>query len=77
MIDNKYGRIFVDGCEKDEPCFVLRAQDCFAVPVLKLYLLMIEHLPGFNAASVQQSIEKFEAWPVKKIPDTKEGQYKL
>jgi len=70
MIDYKYGKIDIDGTPEDEPCFVLRAQDCFAVGILKMYLLFAGHMPGIHGSIIKHNIELFENWKHKKLPDT-------
>ena len=68
--DTKYGDVQVMGIGDEEPIFILRAQDVFAIHVLKVYRGLRESsgdIPGVQ--SVQASIDAFGNWVYKKVPD--------
>jgi len=68
--DTKYGDVKVEGIPKNEPIFILRAQDVFSVHMLKVYRGLRESsgdLKGVRALNV--TIEEFKNWNFKKVPD--------
>lgn len=77
MFDKKYGYIDVPGAPKDEPCIVLRAQDAFAVAALKAYYMAASGAcEQTHLNLIQETVSRFIAWPIKKIPDTFRKQLK-
>ncbi len=68
MFDSKYGKIDIPGTPENEPCIVLRAQDVFAVGVLKIYYMMASHKNDVHLQVIKNTIDKFIAWPKRKIP---------
>jgi hypothetical protein len=52
----------------DEPVFLIRGQDQFAVETLKFYASMCR-AAGKPAPLVEAQIERMIAWPVKKVPN--------
>ena len=74
MIDNKYGQVsleFKPDAPADEPCFVFRAQDEFAVEVLRYYADLVFEKTGNLKMDkdINKQADAFDAWPVKKTPD--------
>lgn len=69
-IDTKYDIVEVGGIPPDEPIFVLRAQDAFAVATIKFYQTLRDSA-GDNAGvlDLDHTISRFKAWEIKKIPD--------
>ena len=68
--DSKYGLLDIKGIPEKEPIFILRAQDAFAIHVLKVYRGLRESsgdIPGMQ--SVQATIDAFGNWVYKKLPD--------
>ncbi len=61
----------VAGIPKEEPVFLLRAQDLHAVATLRHYADRVQAAGGDPnlVAATRQSITEFAAWPVKKAPD--------
>lgn len=67
--DSKYGLLEIKGIPEKEPIFILRAQDVFAIHMLKVYRGLRESsgdIPGMQ--SVQATIDAFKNWTYKKIP---------
>ena len=68
--DRKYGIVDVKGIAEDEPIFVLRGQDAFAVATLKFYRGLRDSSGDFGAVnSLDFTISEFRSWQPKKIPD--------
>ncbi len=65
--DAKYGQLEIPGIPADEPVFVLRAQDAFAGAMIRSYR-ELRHSAGAIPDSVNLSIGRFDAWPVKRLP---------
>ncbi len=58
MIDLKYGKIDIPGAPDNEPCIVIRAQDCYALGILRLYHAFVHG--GIHARLLRKTIEAFE-----------------
>jgi len=74
MIDAKYGEVFLENkpeAPEDEPCFVLRAQDELAADVIRVYgSMLFNKTKNIEVVSLlNKEADRFDAWPVKKIPD--------
>ena len=68
--DNKYGKLEVKGIPEREPIFILRAQDAFAVHILKTYRGLRESAGDRGGVeSLNVTIDVFLAWQTKKLPD--------
>ena len=68
--DTKYNIVDVEGIPEDEPIFVLRAQDVFAVAMLKFYQSLRDSSGDFGGANdLDHTIGEFRSWRPKKIPD--------
>lgn len=70
-VDKKYGIVNLEGrVPTDEPVFVLRAQDAFALYLLRTYAdLRASSGDNDGFHDMQSVIADFEDWPVKKLPD--------
>jgi hypothetical protein len=69
-VSGKYGHIEISAIGKDEPVFILRAQDKLAEYAIEMYeQLALSH--GYKTAgSIRREIERFRKWNgVKKLPD--------
>jgi hypothetical protein len=64
----------VAGIPKDEPVFLLRAQDQHAAAAVRFYAGQVAAANGDPAiiASATQAAVDFDAWPKKKAPDVAE-----
>lgn len=72
-IDTKYGKVHVPGIPDDEPIFIIRGQDKAATAAVLRYAEMA-HMAGANWTHVAHAFDaagKLNAWPHKKVPDTK------
>ena len=68
--DTKYNIVDVEGIPEDEPIFVLRAQDVFAVAVIRFYQDLRDSSGDYDGVqSLESAIVKFMSWRPKKIPD--------
>ncbi len=68
--DNKYGTVTVSRIPHDEPIFIFRAQDIFAGIILRLYQALLRYSGQKEISdNVTRTIESFDDWEVKKIPD--------
>lgn len=66
----KYGDVDIPKVAKDEPVFILRAQDKLALLTTKMYQLMAESHGLKLAGMLQTQIDSFAAWKgFKKLPD--------
>jgi len=57
---------------EDEPVFLIRGQDQFAVATLQFYAEQVEAAGG-QAPLVRSQIEAMKAWPTKQFPTGPEG----
>ena len=67
MIEDKYGQIHVVGIPDNEPCFLIRAQDSFAVGFLKLYAMFRSGIDDAECVRLRTTIENFTKWPKRKV----------
>lgn len=67
MIEDKYGPIHIDSAPDDEPCFLIRAQDSFAVGFLKLYFMFRSGTDDGECVRLKSTIDKFIKWPKRKV----------
>ena len=66
----KYGNVDIPKVAKDEPVFILRAQDKLALPTIKMYQLMADSHGLKLAGMLRQQIDNFASWKGKsKMPD--------
>ncbi len=69
-ISGKYGTIDISRIGKDEPVFILRAQDKLAEPAIEMYRLLAASHGSKVVTALQKEIDSFRQWKgVKKIPD--------
>ena len=62
----KYNEGHMDTIPADEPVFLLRAQDCWAVEVVQ-YWLKLQPPDSPLLEEVRAHVELMEKWPVKRI----------
>lgn len=67
MVEDKYGEVHVEGIPDDEPCFIIRAQDSFAVGFLKLYYMFRSGTDDAECVRLKNTIDKFIKWPKRKV----------
>jgi len=70
--DVKYGQVAVPGISEDEPIFILRAQDRFALPLILLYKSQVAALARVDdrmMSILRAVVFAFAKWPTTKIPD--------
>jgi hypothetical protein len=71
-IDNKYGRLDIPGIPENEPVFVLRAQDSFALPTIIYYKMLVSGLGRLEdkmVSGLSRTIYGFSKWAERKLPD--------
>lgn len=57
---------------EDEPVFLIRGQDRFAVEIMQHYAELCR-LNGVDCPLILEQIVRMKNWPVKKTPDGPEG----
>ena len=68
--DTKYGDVDIKGVPENEPIFILRAQDVFAIHLLKVYRGLRESTGDvLGMRRVNYTIDLFKDWKFKKVPD--------
>ena len=69
-VSGKYGKVEIPKIGKEEPVFILRAQDRLAQGLIEIYkILMVSH-GSPNAGQLDEEITRFRQWNgPKKIPD--------
>lgn len=69
-ISGKYGKLDIPKIGKDEPVFILRAQDRLAQGVVEIYKVLVESHESALAEHLDQEIQRFKNWSgPKKMPD--------
>ena len=69
-ISGKYGKIDIPKIGKDEPVFVLRAQDKLAEAAIEMYKSLAASHGSPVADQLKKEIERFHQWSGRrKIPD--------
>jgi hypothetical protein len=69
-ISSKYGKIDIPKIGKDEPVFILRAQDKLADAAIEMYKSLAASHGSPVADPLIKEIERFRQWTgKKKIPD--------
>ncbi len=69
-LSGKYGKVDIPKIGKDEPVFILRAQDRLAEDTLKVYQLFAASHACPIAGSLDKEICAFQEWQgIKKLPD--------
>lgn len=65
MVNVASGGYLISGLERDEPVFVIRARDAFALPLLALYSTMIAQGDLFDwtrSNALQTDVQRFAEW---------------
>jgi hypothetical protein len=66
----KYGQLDIPRIGKDEPVFILRAQDKLAEPAIEMYRALAASHGSKVAAALEKEIARFRQWQgAKKLPD--------
>lgn len=69
-LSSKYGKIDIPKVGKDEPVFILRAQDKLALTAIEMYKSLAASHGSPVADALQKEINRFRRWAgAKKIPD--------
>jgi hypothetical protein len=69
-ISGKYGKLDIPKIGKDEPVFILRAQDRLAQGVVEIYKVLVESHESPLAEQLNEEIQRFKNWSgPKKMPD--------
>jgi len=69
-ISGKYGKLDIPKIGKDEPVFILRAQDSLAQAAVSMYQALAASHKAPVAEAVGKEIDAFRSWQgKKKIPD--------
>lgn len=67
--DLKYGPLEIPGIPKDEPVFVLRAQDAHAIYIIEEYQRLAGSHSTAMAESLDLTLRRFRSWTTRKLPD--------
>ncbi len=69
-VSGKYGRLDIPKIGRDEPVFILRAQDKLAGPAIEMYRQLAASHSSKVVEALQKEIDSFRLWQgTKKIPD--------
>ena len=69
-VSGKYGKIEIPKIGKEEPVFILRAQDRLAEGLIEIYKVLVASHGSSNAAQLDEEVARFRQWSgPKKIPD--------
>ena len=69
-LSGKYGKLDIPRIGKDEPVFILRAQDKLAEPTIEMYRLLATSHGSEVVGALQKEINSFRQWTgAKKLPD--------
>jgi hypothetical protein len=69
-LSGKYGRLDIPRVGKDEPVFILRAQDKLAAPAIEMYRQLAASHDSKVVGALQKEIDSFRQWKgTKEIPD--------
>jgi len=69
-LSGKYGKLDIPRIGKDEPVFILRAQDKLAEPAIEMYQLLATSHGSKVVGALQKEIDSFKQWKgAKKLPD--------
>jgi hypothetical protein len=69
-LSGKYGQLDIPRIGKDEPVFILRAQDKLAEPTIEMYRLLAASHGAKVVDALQKEIGAFRQWKgTKKLPD--------
>jgi hypothetical protein len=69
-VSGKYGKVDIPKIGKDEPVFILRAQDTLAAPTIEMYRLLLASHRSPMVGDLKKEIDSFHQWSgKKKMPD--------
>ncbi|UCD80089.1 MAG: hypothetical protein JSW26_01245 [Desulfobacterales bacterium] len=69
-VSSKYGKIDIPKIGKDEPVFILRAQDKLTEAAIEMYKSLATSHGSPVADQLENEIERFRKWTgTRKIPD--------
>ena len=69
-ISGKYGKLDIPKIGKDEPVFILRAQDRLAQGMVEIYKILVESHKSEFGKQLDEEIKRFKNWSgPKKMPD--------
>ena len=69
-VSGKYGKVEIPKIGKEEPVFILRAQDRLAQGLIEIYKILVASHGSSNAGQLDEEIARFRRWNgPKKIPD--------
>jgi hypothetical protein len=69
-VSGKYGKVDIPKVGKDEPVFILRAQDKLAEATIEMYSVLRASHGSSAGEELQQEIDRFREWSGdKKLPD--------
>ncbi len=69
-VSGKYGKIDIPKIGKEEPVFILRAQDRLAQGVVEIYKVLVSSHGSPLAEQLDAEIERFRSWGgPEKMPD--------
>ncbi len=69
-VSGKYGKLDLPNIGKDEPVFILRAQDKLADAAMVMYQALAESHGAGVAKGIEMEIDLFRKWEgKKKLPD--------
>ena len=69
-VSGKYGKVDIPKIGKDEPVFILRAQDTLAAPTIEMYRLLLASHQSPMVGNLEKEIASFRQWSgKKKMPD--------
>jgi hypothetical protein len=69
-LSGKYGQLDIPRIGRDEPVFILRAQDKLAEPAIEMYRLLAASHGSRVAGGLEKEIASFKQWKgAKKLPD--------
>lgn len=69
-VSGKYGQVDIPGIGKDEPVFILRAQDRLAAYAVEMYGALAASHEAPVALEVRREAERLNRWTgPKKLPD--------
>jgi hypothetical protein len=69
-VSGKYGKIDIPKIGKDEPVFILRAQDKLAELTIEIYRLLVSAHNQAMSKDLEREVDVFRQWKgPKKVPD--------
>lgn len=69
-VSGKYGKLDIPKIGKEEPVFILRAQDRLAQGMVEIYKVLVSSHGSALGGQLDEEIERFRNWSgPKKMPD--------